>query len=351
MRQRETENLFLKKFDTLYPRIRFRGLRRFTETTYGPYHFALRAGLGKMKKEVLLLCVPIPSGYPQEVKGFIGRIEETEAPALENKALPCLIAPYFSKEGRILCQEHGIAYLDLAGNANIETKDVYFSVEGKTNEYKRKKTVRSPFEGKSERIVRRLLLEPKRHWHMRELAEAAHVSLGLASMATSSLAEEGYVTKDRSGLDLFDAGALLEAWSESYDIHRNTLRTYRTQTSVGNLATYLANQRDELTDSYALTLWSGADRLLRQNRTSLHLALYWAGAADQLVRRLQLSEDEGETYVFVFHPYDESLIWERKATEHGLFIAHPLQIYLDLASGDRDEQALAARLRSRLLPY
>ncbi|MFO7916870.1 MAG: type IV toxin-antitoxin system AbiEi family antitoxin [Anaerolineae bacterium] len=350
MRQKEIEALFLQKFDTLYPRIHFRGLRRFTEATRNPYHFALRAALGKMRHEILLLCVPIPSGYPQEVKGFIGRIEETEIPT-NDEALPCLIAPYFSEKGRTLCQERGISYLDLAGNANIETEDVYFSVDGKTNEYKRKRTVRSPFEGKSERIIRRLLLEPQRHWHMRDLAEAAHVSLGLASMATSALAEEGFVTKNRSGLDLFDAGALLETWSESYDIHRNTLRTYRARVSVADLVTRLAEQRDSFGDHYALTLWSGADRLLRQNRTTLHLALYWAGPADQLVQRLHLNEDNGETYVFVFHPYDESLIWERKETEHGLFIAHPLQIYLDLASGDKKEKALAARLRARLLPY
>jgi len=351
LRQRETEALFLQEFDALYPPIRFRGLRRFTEASYSPYHFALRAAFGKMRREVLLLCVPIPSGYPQEVKGFLGRIEETEAPALDNEAIPCLIAPYFSQEGRTLCQAHGIAYLDLAGNANIETEDVYFSVEGRTNEYRRKRTVRNPFEGKSERVVRKLLMEPQRHWHMRELAEAAQVSLGLASMATSSLAEDGFVTKDRSGLDLFDAGALLEAWSESYDIHRNTLRTYRAEISVSGLATRLAEQRYDLGDPYALTLWSGADRLLRQNRTTLHLALYWAGTADQLVRRLQLSEDKGQTYVFVFCPYDESLIWERKETEHGLLIAHPLQVYLDLASGDKKEQILAKRLRARLLPY
>ncbi|MEA3408528.1 MAG: type IV toxin-antitoxin system AbiEi family antitoxin [Chloroflexota bacterium] len=351
MRQKETEARFLREFDTLYPRIRFRGLRRFTAANHSPYYFALRAGFGQMHREVLLLCVPIPSGDPQEVKGFIGRIEETETPAIENETLPCLIAPYFSKEGRTLCEEHGIAYLDLAGNANIETADVYFSVVGKTNKYKRKRTVRSPFEGKSERIVRRLLMQPQRHWHMRSLADAAQVSLGLASMATSALAEEGFVTKNRSGLDLFDAGALLEAWSESYDIHRNTLRTYRAEASVSDLATRLAEQRDDLRDQYALTLWSGADRLLRQNRTTLHLALYWAGAVDHLLQRLQLSEDRGETYVFVFRPYDESLIWERKETEHGLLIAHPLQIYLDLASGDEQEQKLAGRLRARLLPY
>ncbi|MFP3896359.1 MAG: type IV toxin-antitoxin system AbiEi family antitoxin [Anaerolineales bacterium] len=350
MRQKETESLFLQAFDTLYPQIRFRGLRRFTEATHNPYHFALRATLGKMRHEILLLCVPIPSGYPQEVKGFIGRIEETEIPT-EDETLPCLIAPYFSREGRTLCQERGIAYLDLAGNANIETVNVYFSVDGRTNEYKRKRTVHSPFEGKSERIVRRLLLEPQRHWHMRELAQAADVSLGLASMATSALAEDGLVAKDRSGLNLFDAGALLEAWSESYDIHRNTLRTYRAQASVANLATRLAEQKKDLQDRYALTLWSGADRLLRQNRTTLHLALYWNGTADQLTKKLHLNEDIGETYVFVFYPYDDSLIWERKETEHGLFIAHPLQIYLDLASGDKAEQALAARLRARLLPY
>jgi hypothetical protein len=38
-------------------------------------------------------------------------------------------------------------------------------------------------------------------------------------------------------------------------------------------------------------------------------------------------------------------------TAKGLRVAHPLQLYLDLGSGDERELELAKRLRERLLPW
>jgi len=319
--------------------------------TLSTYHFALRVAFGKAEIELVLLCAPIVDGYPEVTERFIEQIQETGAEPLDEDSLPCLIAPYFSKEARSLCREAEVGYFDLAGNANIETSAIYFNTSRRVNEHKRKKQVRTPFTGKAERIVRRLLLEQDRHWHMRDLAQAAEVSLGLASMTTSSLAEQGFVSKDHSGLDLFDAGGLLDAWSQRYDLHRNTLRTYQTRGNGSQIVRYLAEHEDDLGGRYALTLWSGADRLLRQNRTASHLALYWTEPADELVQELHLNRDTGKTYVFVFQPYDESLVWEAKRTEHGLYIAHPLQLFLDLASGDEKEVALSQRVRARLLPY
>jgi len=53
--------------------------------------------------------------------------------------------------------------------------------------------------------------------------------------------------------------------------------------------------------------------------------------------------------VFVFSPYDQAVFWEAKRYRDGSVVAHPLQLYLDLASGDKDEVALAQRVRERFL--
>jgi hypothetical protein len=351
VRQAEVQSQFLKDFGTLYPQFTFRTLRRFQERGRELFGMALRVALGRAGAELDLLCVPLSDGHPQEVQRLIRRIQaELPEPAGGVPAVAALVAPYLGPEGQALCRQHGMAYFDLAGNAGLETERYYLEISGKSNRHVRKKAVRRPFEGKAERIARLLLLHPERRWTMRELAREADISLGLASMATSALAEEGLVAKSRAGLELFDPAGLLDAWAEHYDLRRSPYRTFRARSSVAQMEERLARQAQHLGEQYALTLWSGADQSLGE-QASDYVALYWAGPPDELVNLLGLHADLGRTYVFVFQPYDASLLWGAGITAKGLRVAHPLQLYLDLGSGDERELELAKRLRERLLPW
>ena len=353
MRQAELQSLFLQNFGRLFPQFRFRGLRRFPSHTHAPFAFALSVSFGKAEVELDLLCATLVDGHPQDVRRMMELVQRAEATPAESDAVPVLVAPFFSDDARALCREKGLGYFDLAGNAGLDAARVYVDVEGKANRHVRKRELGTPFLGKSERIVRRLLIEPGRRWNMRELAVAAEVSLGLASMVTSSLAEMGVIGKQRSGTSLYDPRALLDAWAEHYDLRRSPFRVYRAWRNVAALEADLARRRDALADSYALTLWSGAYRLLTSSEPAPHLALYWRDSTERLVAELGLNEDAGNTYVFVFRPFDDSLFWGRRETEGHLFVVHPLQLYLDLGSGDEEEVVLAQRVRDRLLstPY
>ncbi|MBN1401349.1 MAG: hypothetical protein JXA74_10965, partial [Anaerolineae bacterium] len=186
-------------------------------------------------------------------------------------------------------------------------------------------------------------------WSMRALAKAAHVSLGMASMTTTALAELGVVTKGRNGMDLFDPTGLLDMWSRHYDLKRNPFRIYRSQRSLSDLMARLVSRHDQFLNRYVLTLWTGANALLAEPERVSRLALYWMGSPEALVRALGLNEERGGTYVFVFQPYDESVYWGRRETGQQLLVAHPLQLFLDLNSGDQAELDLAQTVRERLL--
>ncbi|MBC7314982.1 MAG: hypothetical protein H5T70_00980, partial [Chloroflexi bacterium] len=187
-------------------------------------------------------------------------------------------------------------------------------------------------------------------WALRALAEAAQVSLGLASMATTALAKNGWVAKTRRGVSLLDAKGLLDAWAGVYDLRNSPFVAYRAWDDVAILERYLARNKD-FSSRYALTLWSGAHHLLGEAEPPAHMALFWRGAPEDLAQALRLSRDVGKGYVFVFQPYDESLLWGAMQTAEGLMVAHPLQVYLDLGSGDERELALAQRVREALLPW
>lgn len=349
MRQAEVQTRFLKSFGRLFPQFRFRGIRHFPSRSRDPFQLALRLGLGRPEVELDMLCVILPTGEAEEVRRFLAQISQAQQETLQGQGLAVLIAPRLDLEAQMLCRDAGVGYFDLTGNAGLQTEQLYIEITGERNDPGQKRIIQSPFEGKSERVVRRLLLEPGRVWSMRDLAAAAEVSLGLASMVTTTLTELGGVLKGRSGLSVLNPGLLLDAWSDRYDLRRSPFRIWRSEKDAELLQVELGSLRLPADQRHALTLWSGAQRLLPFDESHNHLALYWSGNPEALADRLRLSDAVGRTAVFVFTPYDEGVFWEARRCRDGAMVAHPLQLYLDLASGDEREVALAQRVRERFL--
>ncbi len=352
MRQSEVQLRFLKSFTELFPRLAFRGLRRFASGSEGPFAFVLRVSAGRAGVDVDLHCVALTEGHPEEVKRFLARIKEGQPPAPAEDGAPCLpvlIAPYFSDETRATCAGEQVGCLDLAGNAHLDVDGVYLEIGGRPNPNVRERRLRTPFEGRAERVVRTLLLSPDRQWSMRELAKAADVSLGMASMVTTDLRNAGMVNKGRDGLTLLSPADLLSAWAEKYDLRRSSFRTFRSRQSQTDIERVLSHERSRVAGRYALTLWSGARHLLAEEAPARLMALYWVGQTSELEQMVGLGH-VGTVNVFVFQPYDESILWRREE-RNGLSIVSPLQLYLDLGSGDESEVALAERVRERLLTW
>jgi hypothetical protein len=349
----------LRRFADLYPQLAFRAMRRFLTKEPTGVHLTLRVAVGRAATEMEMDCAILPDGALNPVQAWLARGDELPPPGLK-PATPTspdgvprtlvVVAPMVDAEARHLLQKRGIGYLDLNGNAYLETPNVYVQL-GARPQKALPQGFRSPFQGKGERVVRRLLLQPKKHWTMRELAQAAEISLGLTSSVTSALAEIGAVTKDRSGLDLFDPRRLLDTWSQSYDLRNNNLATYRSALSPGEIQRILIEERAHLRHRYALTLWSAAQvRLPNMRQRTAYVALFWKDSVDELVNILHLDAEKGSTYVFCFQPYDDALLWGMEALD-GLYVVHPLQLYLDLASGDDSEVRLAQRVRETLLDW
>jgi len=118
---------------------------------------------------------------------------------------------------------------------------------------------------------------------------------------------------------------------------------------VPDLEARLLDQGEKAREHAALTLWSAARHLLGGDPFAPRLGFYWAAEPDPLVRTLRLNETSGQSHVFVFRPYDASLLWGRSLAAQRPPIVSPLQLYLDLSSGDEEELQLAAQVRKRFL--
>jgi hypothetical protein len=349
VRQTEVQTRFLKGFARLFPQFRFRGIRHFPARSRDPFQLALRLAVGQPEVQIDMLCVMLPTGDAGEVRRFVAQIEQAQLDDTQEQALAVMVAPQMNREAQTLCREAGIGYFDLTGNAGLQTANILIEITGERNEPEQKRTIQTPFEGKSERVVRRLLLEQGRIWTMRDLAQASDVSLGLASMVTTALTEIGGIIKGRTGLSVLSPGLLLDAWTDRYDLRRSPFRAWRSDKDAGLLQIEMGGMRLQHHEHCALTLWSGAQRLLPFEESTNHVAMYWSGEPEALAERLRLSDSKGRTVVFVFQAYDEGVFWEAKRYRDGVTVAHPLQLYLDLASGDEKEMLLAQRVRERFL--
>lgn len=352
MQQNEVINLLIARFETLYPQFVFRALRRLPPPgRVGiPYDLVLRIALGKSDQELGLGCIVLENGYHDEVLAAIQRIGRMREQANDLDLLPVLLSPFLAHDDRILCQQNRIGHLDLVGNAGLKAPGVVVIIE-RDAPRPSPGTQRniSPYEGKAERVARRLLLEPQKIWNMRELAAQGGISLGMASMVTTALVEQGVVTKTRKGVALFDPRTLLETWEKAYQVSRSPYQVYRTSASARKIIDRIQALQVKEPNDWALTLWSGAFELLNETPEEARLALYCAGDVAECAERLHLGRVIGDTVVLIFQPYDLSVLWQATTLDNRVRVVNPLQLYLDLASGDAEELELARRVRSGFL--
>lgn len=69
------------------------------------------------------------------------------------------------------------------------------------------------FSGKALRIVRWLLIDPKRRWTLDEMVSAARTSPGFVSRTFATLERDAYLERERGACLLRDADGLLAAWA------------------------------------------------------------------------------------------------------------------------------------------
>jgi hypothetical protein len=110
-------------------------------------------------------------------------------------SLPLLVVPYMGDVGKKLCEEGGIGWLDLSGNANIIAPSMRVRIEGLPNQHKRQGRPSSLFTPASSRLARVLLLNPDRSFTQKQLAEETGLDAGTLSVRLRRYQDAGFVTR------------------------------------------------------------------------------------------------------------------------------------------------------------
>lgn len=272
--------------------------------------------------------------YLRQIKGAYGVVAST----------------YITEDTARLCKENGMGYIDLAGNCFLNFNRVYIEQSNYPNLYVEKRQIRSIFSPKASRLLRVLLSNPKRLWQVQELAEAANVSMGLASRVKERLLDLEYVTEQNRNIIINRPEELLLKWRDNYTYRKNRLYDYFSFEEPKEIEKRLARYCKTNKIPYALTLFSGAALVAPFARYNRGFAYVYNSKLGELTESIGLKEVSSGPTFSILEPYDEGVFFGSRNIQ-GLEVACDVQLYLDLAGfAGRGEESAEFLLEQRIKP-
>lgn len=275
------------------------------------------------------------------------RLAETLAG--EERAIPLVVVPFMGDAGKRICDEAGVAWLDLAGNARISAPGLRIRVEGMPRRgFKRPGHAFGP---RSSRVARQLLLDPAARWSIGDLARTTDLSEKFASRALEKLAADGLVSVTKGIAAVLRPALLLDAWHEVYDFSKHRLlRGHIASRSGEALLAHMTSTLRAGAIEHAATGLAAAWKLapFAGFRTVTFYVL--AEPSSALLEAAGFREMDQGANVWLVLPNDKGVL-QGKSERDGVACVSPVQAYLDLKGhGERAKEAAEA-LRAKCLPW
>ncbi len=271
---------------------------------------------------------------------------------LRRKAVPLVAVPFMGEVGRRVCEDSGVAWLDLSGNAHIVAKGLRVVVEGRPNRFRSAGRPANLFAPKSSRVVRWMLIHPGRAFRQRELAQATGVDEGFVSRIVRRLEREQYVIRDDdSAVRPRDHDLLLDAWREAYDFSRHTVHRGHIVTRSGDAllkSACKAFARQGI--DYAATGLAAAWILTRFAAFRTATIYLTDDPSRAVLEKLGFRSDPRGANLWLVVPNDEG-VFHGSASRNGVRCVHPVQAYLDLKAHPERADEAAERLRGDMLTW
>lgn len=274
------------------------------------------------------------------------------ASAVGRHAIPLVAVPFMGPVGRERCEEAGVAWLDLSGNARIFAQGIRVLISGKPNKFRRKGRPSSAFAPKSSRIARWLLMHPHQPASQRELARETGMDEGYTSRIVAKLEQDNLVVRGEQGaIRPRDSGLLLDAWREAYSFWKHqVLRGHMPARSGVGLLRQLAEGLRENKNEYAATGLAAAWLLTKFAGFRLVTIYVPEPPSAEFLSYLGFREEERGENVWLVVPNDEG-VFHGAADRDGVACVHPIQAYLDLRDHPGRAKEAADHLRAELLDW
>lgn len=285
-------------------------------------------------------------GHPREIRSGVLQLKQfMEQLPGDTPCYGVVMAPFISEESARLCEEAGIGYADLAGNARLSFDQIFIETHSAENPFRERREVRSLFAPKAARVLRVLLQGPLHPWKVVELGREARVSLGWVSAVRKQLLAREWAVDGPGGLRVTKPEVLLDAWTKADDWEkRSTTREYSVLSAD---PTQLAEKVPDLLGGqpHAFTQWF-AGWLRHPYTVPTVVTVYVTSFPEESVIREELlarpvTSGGGLRLVL---PKDEGVL-NPSQNVRGFNLVTDVQIYLDLQHAGLRGEEQAAELR------
>jgi len=252
-----------------------------------------------------------------------------------------VLAPFISEQSARICEEAGLGYADLAGNARISFDHVFIETRSADNPFRERREARSLFAPRACRVLRVLCQGPLRPWKVVELAQESDVSTGWVSAVRQQLIAREWAIADSNGfrvsnpIAILDAWAAVDQWRTRTDVREYSLLLTHPSEIATSLRDFLGDRRHAFTQWFAG--WLRHPYTLPQVVTA-----YVNDFPDEVALEHQLLARRVEQggRLWLVKPDDPGVFLRSQSVQEFTLVSD-IQIYLDLLAAGRrgDEQA------------
>ncbi|HVA51710.1 MAG TPA: winged helix-turn-helix transcriptional regulator [Pirellulales bacterium] len=278
--------------------------------------------------------------------------EQAKAVHRKKSAVPLMVVPFMGPVGERLCEEAGVSWLDLSGNAKIVAPGLRIWVHGRPNKYAARGRPPNVFAPKSSRVSRQLLLRPERFQTQSELARETGLDDGYVSKIVRRLEQEEYLDANETGaVRPRDPALLLDAWRDTYDFGRHRiLKGHVFARSGEDLLAKLAGQLARPQENFAATGLAAA--WLYHHYAAFRLVTVYLSAMPSraVLNEIGFKEQPSGANLWLVVPQDEG-VFAASQVRDAIRCVSPVQTYLDLKGQPERAKDAAAELRKKFLNW
>lgn len=307
-------------------------------------------------KSIAVLVEAKKSVYPRDVHQMLGRSKSPQH-GYSTDVQHLLIAESLSPGAKELLRAERIGYFDSGGSLFLPSPGAYVYID-KPAPKALEKSVRSLFSGRRAQVLYALLTNHKEWFGVTEVAERAEVAPSTASHVLSKLERFDWLVSRGRGPSkeryLREPSALLDAWVKQFATQRApVLRRYFVPGLKSDaLIERLGQTLDAHQVAYAVSYEAAAQRYTPylSGISQVRVRLLPSARAETAMAELGArAVNEGANLAVIETKSARELLFRQSV--RGIWLASPVQVYLDLLRSEGRAKEIAEHLRKERIGF
>ena len=298
--------------------------------------------------------------FPRDVRQVIWQLRAAShgrPTGQRENPLPLLVAESISPGAKELLRSERVGYYDSGGSLYLPAPGAYLYID-KPPPKALAKSVRTLFTGRRAQVLHALLVRHQKWFGVTELAQQATVSPATASQVLTELERFDWLVARGQGpgkeRHLREPAALLDAWAKQLATIRPSpvRRYYVPGTKADTLATRIGQVFDAHEVQYAISHEAAAQRyaLFISHVSQVRVRVLIGANADAAIGDLDARVvNEGANLAVIEAKSSGELLFREQIDD--LWLASPIQIYLDLLRGEGRSKEMAEHFRKERIGF